>query len=423
MKRPMTGTRKRLLSSILVLVLFLSLSAPAFARMGILGDANMDYQINSEDARLALRLAVGLDELTEDLKKLCDADGDGKITSADARIILRVAVQLDTLNGKTVEISDTVSAPVETPEPSEQGSGAIVQPAVPAPDAPTLSPGVTPTVESPSGTFTVIAFGNGHGVGMTQHGAAFLAARGWNYRQILSYYYLDTKLVRDAVEEYTYYCGEYYATEELVRRIVYMEIAGITDDIEALKAQAVAVYTLIKKYDFYVTNTSQVGVASTRMTYASENLNTAVRETLGEYLARTNDSTNMPVAAVYSAMSGGKTISAYEAWGGGDYPIGGVYSLFDMDVKVSYDEYIKTYTYTVEEMRDEILKKNAKYGYNTALSNDPAQWVQILSHNASYNADIGYVQSISLGGVVYNGIYNCNFLGLRSACFTIYYTP
>ena len=58
------------------------------------GDADMDGEITSADARIVLRAAVGLTEVTQLLLAVCDTDGNGEITSADARAILRLAVDL-----------------------------------------------------------------------------------------------------------------------------------------------------------------------------------------------------------------------------------------------------------------------------------------------------------------------------------------
>ena len=47
------------------------------------------------DAREALRISVGLEEISEDAMDKYDMDGDGKITAADAREILRKSVGLE----------------------------------------------------------------------------------------------------------------------------------------------------------------------------------------------------------------------------------------------------------------------------------------------------------------------------------------
>lgn len=59
------------------------------------GDVDGDRKITAEDARLALRAAVGLEKLTDVQKAAADVDGDGVITAEDARRILRESVGLE----------------------------------------------------------------------------------------------------------------------------------------------------------------------------------------------------------------------------------------------------------------------------------------------------------------------------------------
>ncbi len=63
--------------------------------MYIRGDVNRDGEFTPADARLILRMAVGLEE-SEDI---ADIDGDGAVTPEDARLILRVAVGSETHPG------------------------------------------------------------------------------------------------------------------------------------------------------------------------------------------------------------------------------------------------------------------------------------------------------------------------------------
>ncbi len=58
------------------------------------GDVDGDGVTAPADARLALRCAVNLEQLSESAFKAADMDGDGEITPADARTILRIAVGL-----------------------------------------------------------------------------------------------------------------------------------------------------------------------------------------------------------------------------------------------------------------------------------------------------------------------------------------
>ncbi len=428
--------KKPLLSLLLAVVLAAAFTFPAgvpvhASRSFFLGDANLNYTLDSADARIALRAAVGLEKMTDDLRLLCDADRDGIVTAADARLILRVAVSIDTLYGASVEISDDYQPPAEADVSTMRPpvTDPVTEPVTgvqPNPEIPPIvgGQGVTPSFTPVSGTFTVITVGNGHGVGMTQHGAAYLAKQGWDYRQILAYYYQGSVLVSAPLaSDVCYYLGSWYNVEELLIRMVYAEIGGFHDTTEAFKAQCVAIYTLMMRYGFYITDGNAVAGLSYRTSEYENNpyLHEAVHAVLGQYIAEAGDYTYSPALTVYSSMSGGCTISAAEAWGGGGFPHTGVYSLFDGDpsVQVSWEQYVRVLTFTVEEVRQDILEKD----WSTILSDNPADWVQILAHNASYNNQIGYVQAIRLGNKVYEGIYRCNFLGLRCPCYTIFYTP
>ncbi len=59
------------------------------------GDLDKDGAITAADARLALRLSVGLEEPNEFINYAADIDGDNAVTAADARILLRIAVGLE----------------------------------------------------------------------------------------------------------------------------------------------------------------------------------------------------------------------------------------------------------------------------------------------------------------------------------------
>lgn len=58
------------------------------------GDIDCNKTVTSEDARIALRISVGLENKRDYLYLMGDMDHDGKITASDAREILRVAVGL-----------------------------------------------------------------------------------------------------------------------------------------------------------------------------------------------------------------------------------------------------------------------------------------------------------------------------------------
>ena len=63
--------------------------------MPSVADIDCDGSVTAADARLALRIAVRLDDADDLVKAAADVDGDGSVTSADARFILRMAVGLE----------------------------------------------------------------------------------------------------------------------------------------------------------------------------------------------------------------------------------------------------------------------------------------------------------------------------------------
>lgn len=72
-----------------------------------LGDVDFDGSVTASDARLALRAAVGLEDIPFDTEAFyaADVDEDYVITASDARLILRAAVGLEDL-GYTVPTED-----------------------------------------------------------------------------------------------------------------------------------------------------------------------------------------------------------------------------------------------------------------------------------------------------------------------------
>lgn len=62
-----------------------------------LGDVSGNYIVEPADARLILRISVGLDPVTPDALFAGDIDGDGKLSSSDARTALRMSIGLEKL--------------------------------------------------------------------------------------------------------------------------------------------------------------------------------------------------------------------------------------------------------------------------------------------------------------------------------------
>ncbi len=92
MKR-MGITGRKILCAVLCLCFLFSLCPLSYAF--VRGDVDSDGKVTASDARIILRISVGLDNLSEDNLSLGDVDYDGKISAADARKVLRLSVGIN----------------------------------------------------------------------------------------------------------------------------------------------------------------------------------------------------------------------------------------------------------------------------------------------------------------------------------------
>ena len=115
--------RKMKRFSALILAISILMTGVVFAVAAEKGDVDADGTITAADAREALRLAVGLDTLTDEKKALADYDGNGTVQAADARAILRVSVGLpveESDNTGSSDVQTPVQKPVHVPSAKEQ---------------------------------------------------------------------------------------------------------------------------------------------------------------------------------------------------------------------------------------------------------------------------------------------------------------
>lgn len=266
---------------------------------------------------------------------------------------------------------------------------------------------------STSGKFTFYVFGYGHGVGMSQNGANYLAAHGWNYAQILANYYYGTVLVSgDKYPETIKYNGSAYKTRDYLASALESEM-GSSFQKEALKAQAVALYTFAKYYDYTLgTDSNAFGKTPSQACYD------AVDEVMkyGLYIAYSGTETAL---TPFHAISAGITTSFYNVWGGTAVPYlgGGRPSYGDYEAK----DFKTTYSISSAD-----FKALAKSKLGVDLSGDPSTWITIISHDRAINDNVGYVSSMNIGGKVISGNdFRTKVMEgkIRSHCFMLVYTP
>ncbi|MGN1194455.1 MAG: SpoIID/LytB domain-containing protein [Acutalibacteraceae bacterium] len=299
-------------------------------------------------------------------------------------------------------------------QPVQETSNPIFAPMEPtAADVSVIT--TTPPVSSTSGTFTFYVFGYGHGVGLSQTGANALAAQGWSFAQILANYYYGATLVSgDTYPEKINYSGSDYTTREYLAGALYAEM-GDSFNNEALKAQAIAIYTFAKYYGYKVDSSG-----TAYKTGASEKIYGIVDDIIknGFYIAYNGQTALTP----FHATSAGVTTSYKNAW-----PDAGVEVLYLAGGRPSPDESsVEDFKTTVTMTSEEFKSLAESKGLGISCSGDPATWISIISHDTAINENIGYVSTINVGGKLMSGNEFRNKVmdgKLRSHCFTVVYTP
>lgn len=279
---------------------------------------------------------------------------------------------------------------------------------------PTTTKGSSQAVGDYKGKFIFTVYGYGHGVGMSQEGALGYSRNGSTYSEILSHYYPETTLEKSdpsMPEKITFGGVEYSVTEYLCRSVA-AEIGGSCNsgNREAIKAQAVAIYTYAKRYGFKIK--SSLHAFNKTADFSGTALEAAIKSVEGEYLSYKGQ----PVMATYYAMSAGKTTKGSTVWSGNVFPY------LEQSVESPYDKSCKNYKTTYTVSADElaaVLKKNL----GVELSGNPAGWLEIVSHDKAVSSSVGYVTQMKVGDKTVSGAQFRTALSykIRSHCFTFAY--
>ena len=273
---------------------------------------------------------------------------------------------------------------------------------------------------STKGIFTFYVFGYGHGVGMSQTGANYLAQQGWTWAEILAHYYYDpnTKIIQgDKYPETVSYSGADYNTRDYLAKALESEM-GSSFHTEALKAQCVAIYTFAKYNKFKLDSDAHA--------YDKANPSPTVYSVVDDVMENGFCIENGSGTALtpFHAMSAGKTTSYYNVWG----KTSGTHVSYLAGGRKSYGDYIdndfkSVYTITSDDLKKLIESNN---DLKVKLSGDPSTWLTILSHDQAVRDDIGYVSTINVGGMVLTGNdFRIKVMEgrIRSHCFALQYTP
>lgn len=290
----------------------------------------------------------------------------------------------------------------------------------PTTEKPTESKTTKKAASSGKGTFIFKVYGYGHGVGMSQQGAIQMAKDGSSYKQILAHYYPGTTLKTDSRTPATVvYGGETIPLVKYLCGTAKREI-GSGSPAEALKAQLVCAYSFAKTYNFNVPASQHAYDAG--FDYEG----TALHKACLEVLNMSSDS-DTPKAVyvdyngsaartVYFDSVGGKTASAADTWGATQYPY--------LSGGAACKEEVRSTT--VEISSDDMKKYILNYDEDIKLDDDPANWLEIISHDSARSENCGYVIKIRVGDKTIRGnAFRASVLKykIRSHCFTVEYVP
>lgn len=318
----------------------------------------------------------------------------------------------------TKPVTNTTRVPVSTTNAPSKPVTTVPKPT----QAPTAKP--EPTTKktetaAKSGTFVFTSYGWGHGVGMSQEGAITMAKNGSDYKKIIAAYYPGTSIKKDTTMPQTVkYGGVEYGLIEYLCKTSYREI-GNSAPKEAIKAQIIAVYTFAKTYGFDVDSSRHA--FSANWAYEGTATHKACLELLGMQSATDTpeavyvDYNGQPAFTCYFASAAGKTASASSVWGG-SYPYlnGGANSPENVEVA--------EFRISSEEMKALITD----YDENIVLSDNPSEWITVVSHDGAYSSSIGYASVVRVGNKEMRGNHfrgNVCDYQLRSHCFTVKFIP
>jgi SpoIID/LytB domain protein len=221
---------------------------------------------------------------------------------------------------------------------------------------------------------------------------------GWTYQDILFHYYPGTYLMNTgtAGSEKVTVAGVSGDVLSTVAGIVYREVGG-SMSTEAIKAQAVAVYSYIK---YYGNDSHDLRMKSN----PPQNVIDACASVLGEALYYNGEY----ALTMFGASSGGTTANCYDVFSK-DIP-------YLRSVKSEYDASCDPHYGTVKYISSSEVKRRVEARYGIKLSADPVNWFKVMA------GDSGYINSVEIDGQITvrgNDIKIC--LGLKSPKFDIAY--
>lgn len=203
--------------------------------------------------------------------------------------------------------------------------------------------------------------------------------------------------------------GEKLPAKQAIAGLVMSEM-GDGYNIEAIKAQAVVIYTYLKYRD----NGFTIDGVQIEKTVAQE-VEAAVGEVFGRYLSYNGEVALTP----FFEIAAGGTADASLVFSG-NYPYLKSVSRIDGNPEAQAEGYENT----VELKRGEMQGILLNAGFEIDVNNDPTKWIIIRERNNAVSSSVGYVKSVRVGGqdlTGYEFMTKLSELGIKSSCFKLSY--
>ena len=203
--------------------------------------------------------------------------------------------------------------------------------------------------------------------------------------------------------------GEKMAAKTAIAGLVMSEM-GEGYNTEAVKAQAIVIYTYLKYRDNgFVIDGVEIEKA------INDEVEKAVDSVYGRYITYGGEVALTP----YFEAAAGATADASTIFEG-SYPY--LKSVARLDGNP--DAAAPGYETTVKLKRGEIQGILLDLGYEIDVNDDPIKWISIKKHDTAVSYAIGYVTSVKIGNKEVSGyefVSTANEIGLKSNCFKFEY--
>ena len=203
--------------------------------------------------------------------------------------------------------------------------------------------------------------------------------------------------------------GEKLPAKDAIAGLVMTEM-GEGYEMEAIKAQAIVIYTYLKYRD----NDFQIDGVQIEKSVTQE-VEVAVSEVFGRYISYNGEVALTP----FFEIAAGGTADASMVFSE-NYPYLRAVSRLDGNPEASVEGYENTVQFKRGEVQGILLKADFEIDFDS----DPTRWIIVRERNNAVSSSVGYVKSVRVGGqdlTGYEFITKLSDIGIKSSCFKLSY--